>query len=219
MKINELEILTTDLSGQQYFYGEVLQLPVSMGGSGNTIEVQAGLTRLVFRQAPPKWAGVYHFAFNIPENQYEEARDWLTRRVALIADNEGRTEFHFENWNADAFYFYDQAGNILEFIARHTLDNASDMPFSSHSILSVSEIGVGTHDVPSMVEALQGQHGITPYGGEPGEEFAAVGDEEGLFIVVRLGRIWMPETGIEAGAYPVSVNITTPSGAERNLVL
>ena len=58
MKINELEILTTDLSGQQYFYGEVLQLPVTVGASGNTMEVQAGQTRLVFRQAPPKWTGV-----------------------------------------------------------------------------------------------------------------------------------------------------------------
>ena len=218
MKINELELLTPDLSGQQFFYGEVLQLPVSVGPTGNTIEIQAGETRLVFRQAPPKWTGVYHFAFNIPENQFEEGRNWIMERVGLASDESGRTEFHFDNWNADALYFYDQAGNILEFIARHTLQNASELPFSSHSLLCVSEIGVGTPDVPGLVEGLQAQHGLQPYGEPHTDEFTAVGDENGLFIVVRPGRNWMPDTGKEAGTYPVAVNITIPAGAHRSLI-
>ena len=47
-----------------------------------------------------------------------------------------------------------------------------------------------------MVKGLCDTLGVTVYDGEGGDMFTAVGDELGLFIVVKQGRIWYPETGI-----------------------
>jgi hypothetical protein len=38
--------------------------------------------------------------------------------------------------------FYDNNGNVLEFIARYNLDTESDKKFDGNSIVSVSEIGL-----------------------------------------------------------------------------
>ena len=49
--------------------------------------------------------------------------------------------------------------------------------------------------------------GMTVYDGAGSDTFSAVGDELGLFIVVKEGRNWYPETGISAGLHPVSVTL------------
>jgi len=216
MKIDKIELMAADLKALKKFYTETLELPVSEGAEGE-VTVQSGQSTIVFRQAKPGWTGAYHFAFNLPENRFAEAKTWIEERVSLIADKNGQTEFNFESWNAHSVYFYDPAGNVLEFIARHSLPNAIDGPFTPAGILSVSEIGVTTDNVPSSVDRLHRDYGLETYDGAGSEEFTAVGDEEGLLIVVRVGRIWFPDTGKAAGAYPVAVNITTPSGEQRNL--
>lgn len=59
--------------------------------------------------------------------------------------------------------------------------------------------------------------GISPYGGPGSETFTAVGDEHGLFIVVKRGRIWFPDTGKGAGMAPLEVEVSTGGGARYNL--
>ncbi len=115
--------------------------------------------------------------------------------------------FHSSDWDADNLYFYDPAGNILELIARHTLDNKSNKAFNAQSLLNISEIGIATNDVAKQVEAIQAQINVNPYrwSGELG--FAPVGDEHGLFIVVKHGRIWFPDTGVPAEYLPVNVTV------------
>ena len=47
---------------------------------------------------------------------------------------------------------------------------------------------------------------MLPYKDESSETFTAVGDAEGLFITVKQGRIWYPNTGIPAQLLPVCVH-------------
>src|SRR5438552_5474144 len=136
VKISELNLLRDDLSAQRRFYVDVLHLPGVM--SGDTLSLQAGSSKLTFRQTSGGPSGVYHFAFNIPENRFEEAKAWTSRRVPLIRSGAGEDSFHFETWNAHSFYFRDPANNILEFIARHNLENGSDRPFDEQSLLCIS---------------------------------------------------------------------------------
>jgi catechol-2,3-dioxygenase len=215
MRIEALELVSSDLAGLNEFYTGVLNLQGQL--AEETLSVQAGSSQLSFKQAPPGWNGFYHFAFNIPENQLQEAKDWVSRRLPLIRDQSGQDEFDFENWNAHAFYFRDPVGNILEFIARHNLPNRSDRPFSERSILSISEIGIASDDVLETVRLLESRVGVEVYDGPPSDTFTAVGDENGLFIVVRRGRVWFPDTGQAADLYPVSVTVSNesshPSGA------
>jgi len=217
MRIDRLNLLTNDIAVQRTFYAEELPLPV-LEASGTVLSLQAGRSQLTFRQAPDGWIGFYHFAFNIPEDQFVEAKQWLSKRVTLIKDNNGKDEFpSSKEWNAHSVYFYDPAGNILEFIARHDLDEHLDRPFDAQNILSISEIGIVSEDVSGMVRSLQSQMEIRPYGGPASETFAAVGDEYGLFIVVKQGRIWFPDTGKQALPASLGVEVTSDTGARYKL--
>ena len=210
MLIERLEVLTGDLAALRAFYGGRFGLPV-VRESSELVEFQVGTTLLAFARAPEGWAGCYHFAFNIPRNQFAAARAWLAERVALATDGAGRDVFRSDDWDADILYYFDPAGNIGELIARHTLDCASDAPFGAGSLLAVSEIGLAVPEVPAAVADLTARLGIATYG-ETSDTFAPVGDERGLFIVARAGRIWFPNTGIVAGPLPLAVTVRDGQG-------
>ncbi|HUS15232.1 MAG TPA: hypothetical protein VM536_09470 [Chloroflexia bacterium] len=213
MQIRELQLLTTHLAAQQEFYTRVLDLPCV---GADPLTVQAGRSRLRFTEPAAGPAGVYHFAFNIPRNQFAAAKAWVSARVPLLRDSTGTDTFHSEGWNADMVYFADPAGNILEFIARHTLATDAPGPFTAASILSISEIGLATEDVPATVQWLETAVGVPVYNGPGSDTFTPVGDAEGLFIVVKQGRIWVPDTGIPAELLPVQVTVEA-SGAGQTL--
>jgi catechol-2,3-dioxygenase len=211
MKIDELQLLTADVAAQYEFYVNVLGLPV-VSQSDTKLTLQAGHSWLTFDRAPAGWSGFYHFAFNIPENQFSEARKWLSERVTLLRDTGGRETFNFAGWDADAIYFYDPGGNVVEYIARHRLDNRSAEPFDGQGLLSISEIGLPTDDVQQTVQALCDQLSIEVFDGAGSDMFTAVGDEEGLFIVVKQGRIWFPDTGRMAEYQPLTVQVRDGTG-------
>jgi catechol-2,3-dioxygenase len=73
MRISQLELWTSRLSEQRRFYAQVLGLPVTDDGA-QRFTLQVGETRLVWHQAVVLLPGVYHFAFNIPENQFAVAK-------------------------------------------------------------------------------------------------------------------------------------------------
>ena len=205
MKMFELRLKIGDLMEARHFYRDVLKLPV-LEETADLLALQAGSTRLVF-ECVTGWQGKYHFAFDVPENQIEVAAAWITGKAKLATSN-GQTIFKSgSGWNAQMVYFYDPAGNILELIARHNQPNASADTFSERSIISISEIGLATGDVKRTVQWLCDRLDMTVYDGAGSDSFSAVGDELGLFIVVKKGRNWYPETGIPAGLNPVDVTL------------
>jgi catechol-2,3-dioxygenase len=204
MHIRELRLGTPSLAEQLSFYTGVLGLPV-LQTTPASLAVQVGASRLILTEAAGPRQGSYHFAFNIPENQYAEAKTWLSRRVPLIADANGVDLFALGNWNVHNIYFYDPAGNVLELIARHDLPNASDRPFGAASLLNISEIGIASDDVPGQAAAIQARVNAPLYRQALDDTFTAIGDEYGLFIVVRRGRIWFPDTGKPAEHLPITL--------------
>lgn len=205
MNITYLELPAKDLQAQREYYAEALGLPVKF--SAERVEVQAGRTELVFTQSDLRFEGAYHFAFNIPENQFHDAKGWINRRVSLLRDVDGRDEFASENWNSHSVYFKDAAGNVLEFIARHNLKNAVDGYFNSGHILNVSEIGLPSENVIGFANGLCQMLGISPYKQEPNESFTPIGGEDGLFILPIMNRIWIPNSGVPAKLLPVKVRV------------
>jgi catechol 2,3-dioxygenase-like lactoylglutathione lyase family enzyme len=204
MDIIHLELTTSDLQAQQKYYSDVLGLSANI--SDGKLEVKACKTDLDFVESPG-FDGAYHLAFNIPENQIAAAREWLAPRSPLLKDEHGNDHFHHEGWNADAIYFKDPAGNILEFIARHDLRNAVDGDFDSDQILSVSEIGLPSEDVVGWANELCVRLGVSVFRQEPNENFTPVGDNDGLFILPAKDRIWYPNTGVPARLLPIKVRV------------
>ncbi len=189
MKIREIQLQTHNLKALKKFYSETLELPIVVERE-YWFSVKAGASKITFRQTRSQEKPFYHFAFNIPENQLKEAKTWLSSRLTLIK-KDGKDEFHFAEWNADAVYFLDPVDNIVELIARHNLKNTSQKPFSSSSLLCVSEIGYPAEDVRLFSRAIKDELNLKLWKGDE-KTFAAVGDEEGLFIIVPIGRPWFP---------------------------
>lgn len=191
MRIKVLQLLSDDLQGTAQFYHEVLGLRL-LHQSDEELRLAAGETVLSFFRSfgqKPQ----YHFAFNIPCNKTAEALSWMQGKAPILDVEPGMAIADFRNWNAEAFYFLDNNENIVEFIARNDLQNASPTAFDGSSILSVSEIGIVGDDVPLQCELLIEKHGIGYFTKQPPlPRFAALGDDHGLLIVVPHDRDWYP---------------------------
>jgi catechol-2,3-dioxygenase len=162
------------------------------------------MSQLTFIYDKQSKENYYHFAFNIPENQINESIEWLKKKINLI-EYEGSPLINFKNWNAHSVYFYDAGGNIVEFIARHNLKNGAGEPFSPNSIINISEVGMPVESVKDFCSKLDEKPGLKLWWGNL-ETFAAIGDEEGLLIVVTSQRNWFP-TEKSSKIYPLTVKI------------
>jgi catechol-2,3-dioxygenase len=199
MLIREIELFTDDISGTWQFYHEILGLK-SAYKDGLTISFVAGRSILTFSRSE-NLRPVYHFAFNIPQNQIEQSMGWAMQRVELFP--EGIVDF--KNWNAHSIYFKDNNGNIVELIARHNLNNGADKPFDSDALLSVSEMGIVTGDVVRERGLIAEKYAVPIFSKPPlSDAFTAMGDDEGLFIVSASGRHWYL-TDIPAQPYPATI--------------
>jgi catechol 2,3-dioxygenase-like lactoylglutathione lyase family enzyme len=125
----------------------------------------------------------HHFAFHVADLE-----PWGERLDV--------SESHdFSAWGgARAVYFRDPEQNVGELIARPR----------AWPELTLAEVGLPVDDVAAAVDALR-ELGVPAYR-EAHQDFAPVGDDEGLLIVVRAGRDWFP-VGVPAGASPIEVTL------------
>lgn len=191
MKISQIQIKTNDIKKTRTFYQSVLDLFI-LKNDQNSVMIRVGDSVLKFVE-DSQFNSIYHFAFNIPENQLEEAIKWCKNKVDLIPIEDKNVITHFENWNAHGVYFYDNNGNLLEFIARHDLNNEQVGKFTGASILNISEIGIVTKNTLELGNKLIAEHQLHFFSKNANSEvFSAIGDNEGLLILVRPNRNWYP---------------------------
>jgi hypothetical protein len=206
MQIRKLILETKDILSLSAFYRDVLDLPVVL--TADQLTITFGASTLQFQQATSNQEPFYHFAINIPSNKIAEAKAWLERRVALLWMEEYKSVVaDFVEWNAKSLYFFDKAGNIVELIARFDLSIEREGPFSSEQVLSISEIGLvfPEKEIEPRVSSLLQRYSLDFFSKQPPfPNFKAVGDEEGLFIIVTEHRYWYP-TQRPSGIFPTGV--------------
>lgn len=203
MIFEQVTFLTDKLQQLKQFYTDTLELELIEEAS-QEFTISIGWTNVTFRTASEGEAPYYHFAINIPENQFAEARAWAKSRVDLTQE-QGEDEVFFTSWNAHSVYFDDPAGNIVELIARHNLNNGIDHSFTSKDFLCISEIGVVREEVIPYVRELN-EMGL-PNWKEDSEGLTPVGDEHGLLIVVKLDRPWFFSNQRAARPFPLEIAI------------
>jgi hypothetical protein len=91
-------------------------------------------------------------------------------------------------------------------IARHRTPTAISRPFALSDILKISEVGIPVEDPIASAHELQERTGVAPFN-EPEEMFAPMGSDEGLLILVRLGRIWYPTSDQTTTRRPLRIEI------------
>jgi catechol 2,3-dioxygenase-like lactoylglutathione lyase family enzyme len=191
MDILEIKILSDNLDETEIFYSDLLGFS-TINKDQNAISFLAGQSTLTFIKSNdlnPE----YHFAFNIPHNKLDEAIVWASAKVALLENVSHEIVSNFERWNAKAIYFYDNNRNILEFIARFDLHNFSDKAFDISSIQSISEIGIVADAPVKLADQFIEENNLGFFEKDPkSEKFVALGNDNGLFIIVETGRKWYP---------------------------
>ncbi len=145
-----------------------------------------GESQLVFRES--ERPAFYHFAFNIPGNQYTLAKGWASSRVELNRQ-EGMDEIYYANFDADAFYFEDPAGNIVEFLGRRNIDKMGN--FTVDSLLNISEVSITTKQVAEIGRQIEnmdipvrGNKGVDP------ESLNFLGQGSAFILLVPPKRMW-----------------------------
>ena len=204
MFLTEIDLETADLATVRLFYTQTLGLPLRQA-THDAFTVQAGTTALTFRSSNQQPL-LYHFAFTIPINKWRQAKAWLTARTRLL-QAEGKDEFESGRVRTHNYYFPDPAGNILEFIAREDLPAKAGARFGPEDILHISEIGLVVEDVPAIAKQLQTRLGIEVYRDSSFEDFAQLGDINGVLILAKRGRLWAPDERQPAVVSPVRVSI------------
>ena len=153
MKINKVTLYAHDLERMESFYCtqlgfEKLQKPSS------GLEIKIGESILAFELAAANEKKQYHFAFNIPTNLFKEAKQWIQLHTPLLI-NEGQDEVYFESIHAHSLYFYDPEENVVELIARHSLNPEVHVDqFSTEVILDIGEINLTSDTILDVGEKL-----------------------------------------------------------------
>jgi len=119
-QIKETCIYTTDLLAAKKFYHERLGLPIIGEAEGKHIFFRAGSSVLLCfnpedssrKKSPPAHfsVGKYHFAFEVPEAEYEKHKQQMVQKGITITDT-----VVWKN-GQESFYFNDPAGNVLEIV-------------------------------------------------------------------------------------------------------
>jgi D-alanyl-D-alanine carboxypeptidase len=176
------------------FYGGELELPLD----GDAIAI--GETRLRFDVE--EGGAFYHFALLVPGDRFAAALEWAQQRVDLLGD-----VFEFENWDAEAVYFHDPAGSIVELIAHHGLEESGRSgPFAAAELVGFSELGI-VGDRKSLLGELETE-GLELWSGTVGEpdRLAFVGEKGRTLILAPPGRGWLP-TNRPAEPHPVEYRL------------
>jgi len=212
MDIRQVQLATRSLADTARFY-ERLGCPVEIVDA--TVRVVVGSSLLVFRELP-EMTGALHLAITIPTGTFDAAKAWIAGLTTVLGTDD-QDEFEGPpNWNSRSVYFEGPDQQLLELIERRDLESGARRAGDGSGtgtgtgavvpLVSVSEVGVPVPDVLGAVEALR-RAGLEPYANPPGESFAAVGDVDGLVILVSPDRRWFPTGDRSPSSAPVVIDV------------
>ncbi|MFD6441335.1 VOC family protein [Peribacillus sp. NPDC060186] len=205
MLINKVSLIASNIAEMKKFYVELLNAKL-LDESHHGFTIKAGDSELVFTETKHGREPFYHFAFNIPSNQFQEAKQWIKGRTTLNTED-GDDEVYFSHLNAHSLYFTDPAGNIVEFIARHSIAPESDVPFSMDSLLNIGEINLTTTEINAIGQKLI-DFGIPPRdNGTLNPNGISFMGSNGVFILLsKPGRRWF-FSDRAAEVHPLTIDI------------
>lgn len=208
MNIKRVTMYASNFDATKQFYLAKLQLPL-LSEEQDRFTINVGETAITFIEAPFIEKPFYHFAFDIPSNQFEEAKAWTKGKVTLSKER-GEDEVYFEGIDAKSIYFEDPAGNIVEFICRFSDAKQSTAPFTASSLQKVSEMSIVVKDKLTSVSAF---HEVSIFERDhkeitaEGLTFMGTREDASYLLFVNVGRTWF-FSNKKAEVFPVEVLLT-----------
>jgi len=206
MKIEKVTIFSSHIEKQYQFYCDQLKFSC-IEKNENFLSIKTGNSILQIQKTLEDVKSGYHLAFNIEPSLFLEAAAYLQLQHIQLLENENKILIDFPHWNARSIYFRDAEQNILEYIARYNLPHHQyDRLFNPKDVLAISEIGVPVNDPKEFISAIKSNTAVEIWKSY-GQSFNAVGDEEGLLIVVPEKHKWFPtDTAAERLPTVISIN-------------
>jgi len=188
MVIEEITLFTTSIKAQRQFYKVTLGFEI-IEDTPKRVAFKVGGSILAFQYKENIKPS--HLAFNIPYNAIYDALKWLRDRTEVIQYND-KFVTDFTKWEAKAIYFYDAEDNIVELIARERIDIESDIAFTPRIIIGISEIAIATESIEIIYNTINTIKPIPIFDGDF-NRFCALGDDQGLFIIIdKTKKEWYP---------------------------
>lgn len=226
MDIRQVQLATRSLADTARFWE---RLGCSVEIVDATARIVVGSTLLVFRELP-EMTGALHLAITIPTGTFDAAKAWIAGLTTVLGTADQDELEGPPNWNSRSVYFEGPDQQLLELIERRDLESGARRVGAGDGtgtdsdagvpLVSVSEVGVPVPDVLGAVESLR-RAGLEPYANPPGESFAAVGDVDGLVILVSPDRRWFPTGDRSPSSAPVviDVGLDAPVGLTEGVLL
>ncbi|KYG91105.1 hypothetical protein A0U40_16190 [[Bacillus] sp. KCTC 13219] len=192
MNILHVVLKTNKLNDMKYFYKKELGFSL-VDETTHSFKVKFGHSTIEFNNKDVEGNPYYHFAFDIPSNQFKEAKEWVKQRTTLLTE-EGKDEIDFSHLFAKSLYFEDPAGNIVEFIARLNTNPSSNQPFSFESLQKLSEMSLVVKNKIAVAERLIAANIVERDDSEITPDFLSfMGDKKTkvYLLLTNPGRRWL----------------------------
>jgi catechol 2,3-dioxygenase-like lactoylglutathione lyase family enzyme len=214
VRIDHVVLPVPDPARTAAFHRDALGLTVHEADASCVVDV--GWTRLQLVPDPDARPATQHLAITVPGDAGPAALEWVAQRATVLGD--GLVELS-PSWDGCSVYFEDApGGTVLELVARRRLPHRLGAePFGPEHLLGISEVGVPVTCVPTARERLGRGAGLRPFGGAGSPEFAAVGDDEGLLVLVAPERPWFPTQ--DRPARPTRLDVTLSGTRGRGALL
>lgn len=208
MQLSKLTLYCNDIDAQRAWYaahGWDVQEPCV---------ITIGQSQLQFVASDQSY--VYHYAIAVPANSIHVVQRWWLATCHTPHHAPYGTIHAFDEWQADAVYFRDAVGNIVEFIAQRDPVAPTPTSFNLSDTLGICEIGIASSAVLSLADWCHTSlHLSAFYATSP--SFYPVGDTHGRIIIVDRNRIWYPDTGVMADCTPCQITVQTAHHAAVQL--
>lgn len=207
MKILELTLPSSNLDKQEHLFRNVLGFQCSRIDHGQ-LTIQCGANTLNFVAAERQFC--FHYCWLIPPGCLPALIKFLDERnfEPLLYEGERIVDFG----NGRAVYFYDADGNLAEFIERPSLGHQTQSTFAIGDVIRLNEIGIPTEDPRQTAAELIDKFKIELVEGAVfRDDFVWCGDFEGVLLLPRVGRNWLP-TNKPAELNDLDVRFETAAG-------
>ena len=209
-EIVELNLRARRLDQNRFFWETLLGFTVIDAPSAGQYTLQVGNTKLTFRQSNTNpdleatFFPQYHFTIAIPSNQVENCLDWVLKQKAVNPAN--NVEVTIPIWkdylndaeiirrnlyNSQSVFIQDPAGNVIELLARHDMNNTATGAFNKGMFIGISEVGIVTRDVRKTAALLKETFGVDEVLGSS-NSFKPIGGATGLLKLIVPGKPWIP---------------------------
>ena len=207
MKIIEVTLPTTNIDSQEHCFSKRLGFTCKRKNA-NELLVHCGGNLINFVRAQRQF--YFHYCFLIPPGSLAAAVTFLDERNFQPLLYEGQRIVDFGNGRA--VYFWDADGNIAEFIERPSLGHPAQNEFRISDVIQLNEIGMPCENPIAVAEELIQKFGISLVDEAVfRNDFVWCGDYEGVFLLPKIGRNWMPcDKACEKNA--LSVKFETQKG-------